>query len=70
LMGGRQRSLLLGDVAEAAEAVAATLAPRYSERPQRQSSLELSEVSAHTQFMAGFGGDAIWFRYLAQSAPA
>jgi DNA polymerase-3 subunit epsilon len=70
LMGGRQRSLLLGDVAEVAEAVAVALAPRYSERPQRRSSLELSEASAHAHFMAGFGSDAIWFRYLAQSAPA
>jgi DNA polymerase-3 subunit epsilon len=70
LMGGRQRSLLLGDGVEVAEAAAVALAPRYSERPQRRSSLELSEASAHSQFIAGFGGEAIWFRYLAPSAPA
>ncbi len=70
LMGGRQRSLLLGDVAEVAEAVAVALAPRYSERPQRQSLLALAEINAHTKFIEGFGGDAIWLRYLAESAPA
>ena len=36
LSGGRQRSLLLGDMVEVAEAVGVALAPRYGERPERR----------------------------------
>jgi DNA polymerase-3 subunit epsilon len=70
LSGGRQRSLLLGDMVEVAEAVGVALAPRYGERPERRSSLELGELGAHSRFIQGFGSDAIWFRYMTESAPA
>jgi DNA polymerase III subunit epsilon len=68
LMGGRQRSLMLGDRVGIAEAVATAHAPRYGERPQRQSSIEPSEATAHARFIESFGPDAAWFRYLAQAA--
>ena len=69
LMGGRQRSLVFGDVAERAEA-AAILAPRYVDRSPRQSPIDPTEVSAHLRYIENFGRDAIWFRYLAPPTPA
>ncbi len=70
LTGGRQRSLMLGDVVELAEAAAVALATGYTDRPRRQSPIERTEVSAHSQYIESFGRDAIWFRYLAQQTPA
>jgi DNA polymerase-3 subunit epsilon len=70
LTGGRQRSLMLGDVVELADAGVIALAPRYGDRPQRQSSIEHTEISDHLRYIEGFGRDAIWFRYLAQPTPA
>ena len=70
LMGGRQRSLMLGDAVELAGAAAAALAPRYSERPRRQSSIEHAEANVHFRYVESLGPDAIWFRYLAQPRPA
>jgi DNA polymerase III subunit epsilon len=70
LMGGRQRSLTFGDAAELAEAAAATLAPRYVDRPRRPPSVEPAEAGAHVQYLESFGRDAIWFRYFAQPTPA
>jgi DNA polymerase-3 subunit epsilon len=70
LMGGRQRSLTFGDAFELADSAAAALAPRYGERPLRQSSIDPAEESAHARYIESFGPDAIWFRYLAQPAPA
>ena len=68
LMGGRQRSLMLGDVVELAGAAAVALAPRYSERPPRHSPIEPAEANVHFRFVESLGLDAIWFRYLAQPA--
>jgi DNA polymerase-3 subunit epsilon len=70
LMGGRQRSLMFGDAVELAAAAAVALAPRYGERPRRQSPIEPAEVSAHIRYIESFGRDAVWFRYLAQPTPA
>ena len=70
LTGGRQRSLMFDDAVELADAAAAALAPRYSDRPRRQSPIEPAEESAHVRYIESFGRDAIWFRYLAQPTPA
>jgi DNA polymerase-3 subunit epsilon len=70
LTGGRQRSLTFDDAVELAEAAAAVLAPRYVDRPRRQSPIDPAEESAHTGYIESFGRDAIWFRYLALPTPA
>jgi DNA polymerase III subunit epsilon len=70
LTGGRQRSLMFGDVVDLTAAAAVALAPRYSERPPRRSPMEPAEVTAHVRYIESFGRDAIWFRYLAQPTPA
>jgi hypothetical protein len=53
---------------EVAEAVGVALAPRYGERPERRSSLEIGELGAHSRFIQGFGRDAVWFRYMPEPA--
>ena len=70
LMGGRQRTLMFNDAVELAAAAAAALAPRYGDRPRRQSPVDAAEESAHARYIESFGRDAIWFRYLAQPTPA
>jgi DNA polymerase-3 subunit epsilon len=69
LTGGRQRSLTFDDAVELAEAAAAVLAPRYVDRPRRQSPIDPVEESAHAGYIESFGRDAIWFRYLALPTP-
>ena len=68
LTGGRQRSLLLGDALGEADIRVVAVAPRSSPRPQRISQIEDTEENAHVRFIESFGRDAVWFRYLPQSA--
>ena len=68
LSGGRQRSLLLGDALGEADIRVVAVAPRSSPRPQRISQIEDTEENAHVRFIESFGRDAVWFRYLPQSA--
>jgi DNA polymerase III subunit epsilon len=70
LTGGRQRSLVFGQALGDAEAHVIAAIPRSSPRPLRVFSIEHSEISDHLRHIESLGRDAIWFRYLAQPAPA
>jgi DNA polymerase-3 subunit epsilon len=70
LMGGRQRSLVFGEGLGDAEARVVAAIPRSGPRPVRASPVERSETNAHLRYIESLGPDAIWFRYLAQPAPA
>jgi len=70
LMGGRQRSLVFGEGLGDAEARVVAAIPRSGPRPVRASPVERSETNAHLRYIESLGRDAIWFRYLAQPAPA
>ena len=70
LTGGRQRSLVFGEALGDAEARVIAAIPRSGPRPLRVSPIEHSEMSAHLRYIESLGRDAIWFRYLAQPAPA
>jgi len=70
LTGGRQRSLVFGEGLGDAEARVVAAIPRSGPRPVRASPIERSETSAHLRYIESLGRDAIWFRYLAQPAPA
>jgi DNA polymerase-3 subunit epsilon len=69
LTGGRQRSLLFGDVPGDEDVRAVEVTPRFSPRPLRVFPLEHAEVNAHARYIGSFGRDAVWFRYLAQPTP-
>jgi DNA polymerase III subunit epsilon len=70
LTGGRQRSLVFGEGLGDAEARVVAAIPRSGPRPVRASPVERSETNAHLRYIESLGPDAIWFRYLAQPAPA
>ena len=70
LTGGRQRSLVFGEALGDAEARVIAAIPRSGPRPLRVSPIEQSEMSAHLRYIESLGRNAIWFRYLAQPAPA
>jgi DNA polymerase III subunit epsilon len=70
LTGGRQRSLVFGEGLGDAEARVVAAIPRSGPRPVRASPVERSETNAHLRYIESLGRDAIWFRYLAQPAPA
>ena len=70
LTGGRQRSLVFGEGLGDAEARVVAAIPRSGPRPVRSSPVERSETNAHLRYIESLGRDAIWFRYLAQPAPA
>ena len=70
LTGGRQRSLVFGEGLGDAEARVVAAIPRSGPRPVRASPIERSETNAHLRYIESLGPDAIWFRYLAQPAPA
>ena len=70
LTGGRQRSLVFGEALGDAEARVIAAIPRSGPRPLRVSPIERSEMSAHLRYIESLGRNAIWFRYLAQPAPA
>ncbi len=70
LTGGRQRSLVFGEGLGDAEARVVAAIPRSGPRPVRASPIERSETNAHLRYIESLGRDAIWFRYLAQPAPA
>jgi DNA polymerase III subunit epsilon len=70
LTGGRQRSLVFGEGLGDAEARVVGAIPRSGPRPVRASPVEHSETNAHLRYIESLGRDAIWFRYLAQPAPA
>jgi DNA polymerase III subunit epsilon len=70
LTGGRQRSLVFGEGLGDAEARVVAAIPRSGPRPVRASPVQRSETNAHLRYIESLGPDAIWFRYLAQPAPA
>jgi len=70
LTRGRQRSLVFGEGLGDAEARVVAAIPRSGPRPVRASPVERSETNAHLRYIESLGPDAIWFRYLAQPAPA
>src|SRR6185437_2711208 len=70
LCGGRQRSLVFEEGLGDAEARVVAAIPRSGPRPVRASPVERSETNAHLRYIESLGRDAIWFRYLAQPAPA
>jgi DNA polymerase-3 subunit epsilon len=70
LTGGRQRSLVFGEGLGDAEARVVAAIPRSGPRPVRSSPVERSETNVHLRYIESLGPDAIWFRYLAQPAPA
>jgi len=70
MTGGRQRSLVFGEGLGDAEARVVAAIPRSGPRPVRASPVERSETNAHLRYIESLGRDAIWFRYLAQPAPA
>jgi DNA polymerase III subunit epsilon len=70
LTGGRQRSLVFGEGLGDAEARVVAAIPRSGPRPVRASPVERPETNAHLRYIESLGRDAIWFRYLAQPAPA
>jgi DNA polymerase-3 subunit epsilon len=67
LSGGRQRSLLLGDALGETDVRVVAIAPRFP-RPLRISLIAHAEANAHAHYIESFGRDAVWFRYMPQSA--
>jgi DNA polymerase III subunit epsilon len=67
LTGGRQRSLVFGDVDRPARPFAAALSP-LGARLRRKSLIVREEASAHAQYILSLGADAIWLRYLSRPA--
>jgi DNA polymerase-3 subunit epsilon len=70
LTGGRQRALVFGEALGGAEARVITAIPRSGPRPVRVFPIEDAEMSDHLRHVESLGREAIWFRYLAQAAPA
>ena len=68
LTGGRQRSLVFGDALEDAVAPVVAAMSRSGPRPARAFAIEPAEMGAHLRYIESLGREAIWFRYLAQSA--
>jgi DNA polymerase III subunit epsilon len=67
LTGGRQRSLIFGDVEGRAGPFAAfALSPHLGARPRRKSLIVLEEASAHAQYILSLGSAAIWLGYLSR----
>jgi len=71
LIGGRQASLILGDLVEGTALAVATrseivIAPRAEPRPFR---VTAAEMEAHRQRIAKLGPDAIWLEYLSKARP-
>src|SRR5271169_252640 len=66
LTGGRQRSLVFGEVGGLAGQFAVALSRPLGERLRKQLPIEREEASAHAQYIQSLGDHAIWFRYLAR----
>jgi DNA polymerase-3 subunit epsilon len=71
LIGGRQASLILGDLVEGTALAVATrseivIAPRAEPRPFR---VTAAEMEAHRQRIARLGPNAIWLEYLSKATP-
>ena len=71
LIGGRQASLILGDLVEGTALAVATrseivIAPRAEPRPFR---VTAAEMEAHRLRIAKLGPNAIWLEYLAKATP-
>lgn len=64
LMGGRQRSLALGDAGGLAGSQAIVVPARSEPRPPRPSWLEPEEAAVHARYIETSIVEAIWSRYL------
>jgi DNA polymerase III subunit epsilon len=68
LMGGRQRSLALGDAVALADPLAILVPVRSEPRPPRQSLLAPEEAAVHARYIEASIVEAVWSRYLSPVA--
>jgi DNA polymerase-3 subunit epsilon len=68
LTGGRQRSLAFGDTHGPAGLNVVPLSLRSGPGPRQQPRIDRELASVHARYVRSLGDDAIWFRYLTQTA--